>query len=183
MSYFRSKPSAGPQTWLEQRQQRQVLPENCQIRVSPDVEFDMLHIAPGERYRVYHLWCKAIPTSDHYVRFWPHHSQIFIVDVNTNLEVTNFGVAPVEGHATLVWDKVASQRLKTGEKTVNAYILSQSYTPNPVKVYGRTIHKAFKAARGLTGDKYHLLLNNCQKFARIFMQECGSMHRRHPTHP
>ncbi|MGS4945247.1 hypothetical protein ACVDG3_07190 [Meridianimarinicoccus sp. RP-17] len=121
-------------------------------------------------YTITHRWRKVGSVD---VKGAPHHSQVFLQNAGGDL-MFSFGLfADEDGKVVLIEHFEPLER----------YHLSTSYKPNPVQKSGLEIKQAFAAAKQKCGPDYKLLHNNCQKFARIFMQTIGSKHHRHLFHP
>jgi hypothetical protein len=71
---------------------------------------------------------------------------------------------------------------KASEKELNGYTQSSSYTPNPIVKNGNELLAAYDHAVNMMAKEYDTLTNNCQKFARIFMTQLGSKHKRNFFH-
>ena len=71
---------------------------------------------------------------------------------------------------------------KASEKELNGYTQSSSYSPNPIVKTGTELLTAYDHAVAMMAKDYDTLTNNCQKFARIFMTQLGSKHRRNFFH-
>lgn len=95
-----------------------------------------------------------------------HHSQIFIKNASGG-DLFNFGLWSGDG------DKVYFS-----DDSPKYYKDSTTYDPNPVTVTPQVFLNAFLAVRRKCGPDYKLLHNNCQKFARLLMEELGSTHKR-----
>jgi hypothetical protein len=122
------------------------------------------------QYRVYHKWRKCGQVEQ---RGTPHHSQIFITDMNGN-EVCNFGLFQNNG-VVVYGDDV--------DDPMVPYHVSSSYKPNPIVRTGLQIQQAVAATVVQCGPDYDLLYNNCQKFGRLFMTALGAAHSREFFHP
>ena len=128
------------------------------------------YLYPKNKCSVYHIWKsnapgKLINTHHSHIRIELHgfycHLGLFAVDrgdamviVSDNIEHIN----PVK------------------------YKTSTSYKPNPLLVNGEEIYSAFRETLKSIAEEYGLLLNNCQKFGRIFMTNLGSEHNRKYFH-
>lgn len=118
-------------------------------------------LTDGANYRIYHVW-----------KGRPHHSHIRLREHDDRPRM-NFGLFNSDGVATLIW-KIVEQ---------NGYHISASYKANPVVASKAQIVAAYNSAISSCGGKYNLLNNNCQKFARLFMTNLGSVHQRQLFHP
>jgi hypothetical protein len=149
-----------------------------QIKTEMWVHYDLYQtLQPDTQYLVYHKWKKALPLG-HYHYLWPHHSHIFVTDPFDG-PITNFGV----GTGGTFFQKKGIITASGDHDAKNPFILSESYRPNPVQITGKLILVNFEQTLKMCGSTYNVLFNNCQKFARIFMQKCGALHYRHPLHP
>jgi hypothetical protein len=124
-----------------------------------DVRINQL--VAGTQYQIYHVW-----------KGKPHHSHIRLREFNGAPRI-NFGLFNSDGDATIVCKVVEG----------NGYNVSASYRANPVLATGAQIAAAYTSAINACGGKYSLFGNNCQKFARLFMTNLGSVHRRQLFHP
>lgn len=119
-------------------------------------------------YRVMHMWIPTIGFGLHL----GHHSHIQIIPLNA---VTNNAVLTIGMFSGRATDLV---RISTHHDMQGRYRISDSYTPNPIRVWGDEICTAFRIAEWNCNTYYHLLRNNCQKFARTFMNHLpGVQHR------
>lgn len=126
---------------------------------------------PAGNYKVCHKWRKV---GDDYVKGTPHHSQIFVTDLNDKV-LFNFGLfSNSSGKVIFDDDK---------DRPTNPYKPSSSYSPNPLTVSQTALANAFTSVRAKCGADYKLLHNNCQKFGRLLMQALGAKHNRHLFHP
>ncbi|MEC5386834.1 hypothetical protein VVD49_13950 [Uliginosibacterium sp. H3] len=96
-----------------------------------------------------------------------HHSQIFVENTGGDV-LFNFGL----------WTDDTSKIMFEQDIQVKYYKDSTTYAPNPVTVTPQKFLEAFLATRRKCGPDYKLLHNNCQKFARLFMEELGAKHTR-----
>lgn len=96
-----------------------------------------------------------------------HHSQLFVMDAADEI-LFNFGL----------WTNDDGKVVFGMDERFEFYKPSSSYSPNPVVVSTTTFLTAFLATRRKCGPDYKLLHNNCQKFARLLMEELGSTHKR-----
>lgn len=122
-------------------------------------------------YKVAHKWRKV---GADYVKGTPHHSQIFVLDMNDNL-LFNFGLFSDSVGKVIFTDD--------HDRPTNPYKTSSSYSPNPLTVSQTALATAFNKVRAQCGADYKLLHNNCQKFGRLLMQALGAKHNRHLFHP
>jgi len=72
--------------------------------------------------------------------------------------------------------------VKAADRSLSGYRVSTSYSPNPVVKSGTEVLAAFDYAIDKTAERYNVLTNNCQKFARIFMTQLGAKHKRKLFH-
>lgn len=182
-------PRSGPQTPIEYWQNRQHHPRPFnQIFVPRDIWNGISSLERHEQYQVYHKWKKVWGRDSPNIKYIPspHHSQIFIFEAGDtpawDNTLVSFGVGRLrknipERHGTAVlvseWDL----------NRHNKYQVSDSYEPNPIVVEGKKIQISFWKTVAMCGSRYYFLTNNCQKFARLFMQLCGAQHKRHFFHP
>lgn len=159
--------SKSAQTPSESSQQS---PSNTD-KTGRDVAGMLAGLDDGTNYKVYHKWRKVGSVAQ---RGMPHHSQIFVTDVN-DADILNFGLFGTED-GTVVF-------ASDDENAANPYHTSTSYRPNPVTATGQAIEQAFIRASRKCGPEYKLLHNNCQKFARLLMTELGASHDRELFHP
>lgn len=127
---------------------------------------------PAATYKVHHFWRKVGSVAK---RGMPHHSQIFVA-TDTGEWILSFGLFG-DDDGQVVFDS------EWDDNPTNPYVLSSSYTPNPVTVTGAVLEQAFINCTRMCGPEYKLLHNNCQKFARLVMIELGAGHNRHLFHP
>lgn len=123
------------------------------------------------QYRVYHMWRKVGSVAK---RGMPHHSQIFITDLNDNW-LRSLGLF-ANAQGMVVYEEEWND-------PNNPYNLSTSYKPNPCVVTGQQIDQAVQDATLKCGPEYKLLHNNCQKFARLLMTALEASHNRELFHP
>jgi hypothetical protein len=96
-----------------------------------------------------------------------HHSQLFVETMGGDV-LFNFGL----------WTDDSGKILFGQDYKPEYYKVSTTYTPNPVPITAQRLLEAFVATRRKCGPDYKLLHNNCQKFARLFMEELGASHSR-----
>lgn len=132
---------------------------------------ELAGLVQDQQYRVYHCWRKVGNVAK---RGMPHHSQVFITDLNDQ-HVGNIGLfGDDDGMVVYVDDQ---------NDPVNPYHVSTSYKPNPVTATGAEIEQAYIDTTRKCGPQYKLLHNNCQKFARLLMTALGASHNRELFHP
>lgn len=181
----------GAQTPIEHTQNRRHYSDpSQQVKVSPYIRDVLLGLPDRQPYLAYHKWKKNI-AGDSGWRWTVHHSQIFITDVDDR-PIINFGML-TNVDRELVTDgnrrvyKYSRPypwiREDDGNYKNNPYRISESYSPNPVPTSGLLIRLNLALTLQKCGTSYSLLFNNCQSFARLFMQHHHSKHFRHPFHP
>lgn len=127
---------------------------------------------PGPQYEIVHAY-KSLGT------FGGHHSQLFVKMAGAAVYLFNFGLyCDPGGQVEFICYGVNSSPDSLG------YKVSSTYSPNPVKgVTGIRIFNSFVAVEQLCAVQYDCLENNCQKFARLFMEDLGATHKRSWFHP
>ena len=131
----------------------------------------MAGLDQNTQYRVYHMWRKVGSVAK---RGMPHHSQLFVTDLNDNW-LRSIGLF-ANDQGIVVYEEEWND-------PVNPYNLSTSYRPNPCVATGNQIEQAIHDTMLKCGPEYKLLQNNCQKFARLLMTALGSSHNRELLHP
>lgn len=104
-----------------------------------------------------------------------HHSHIVILSRDARSALFNFGLFDDKGSAWI--------RSRPGLDENWAKEVSGTYEPNPIAATKPQILAAFDVATQACGGKYSMLLNNCQKFARVFFTALGASHNRDMFRP
>ncbi|MCD9087846.1 hypothetical protein [Stenotrophomonas sp. SY1] len=124
----------------------------------------------GNPVQVHHMWRKLSRDGGFLT---PHHSQLFVTNLN-GVILFNFGLWSDEDGKVVFAEEQ--------EKNIRHYTLSDTYSPNPVRVTPGQLMLAFLATKVKCGPDYKQLHNNCQKFGRLFMTELGAKHSRSLFH-